>query len=88
MNLHLTFNLSDPQTNQRWQVDGNARELLIGHSRVTLRLEDEAWWINPNSASPALLEALVRAAGSDAESARRLAIAIGEWVGSAPAPRA
>jgi general secretion pathway protein K len=69
------FNLSDPQPNQRWQVDGNARELL---SRVTLRLEDEAWWINPNSASPALLEALLRATGSDPESARCLANAIGE----------
>jgi general secretion pathway protein K len=54
---------------------------------VLLRLEDEASWVNPNSASPALLEAVVRAAGSDAESARHLAIAIGEWVGSAPAPR-
>src|SRR5215468_3967529 len=81
------FNLSDPQPEQRWPVDGNARELPIGHSRVTLRLEDEAWWINPDSASPALLEALLRITGSDPESARRLANAIGEWVGSAPAPR-
>jgi general secretion pathway protein K len=81
------FNQSDPRPNERWPVDGRAREIVIGHSRVTLRLEDEAWWINPNSASPALLEAMMRAAGSDAESARRLAIAVGEWVGSAPAPR-
>jgi general secretion pathway protein K len=83
-----TFNLSDPQPEQRWPVDGNARELVIGNSRVLVRLEDEAWWINPNLASPALLEALLRATGSDAESARRLAGAISEWVGSAPAPRA
>jgi general secretion pathway protein K len=81
------FNLSGPQPEQRWPVDGNSRDLLIGHSRVTLRLEDEAWWINPNSAPPALLEALLRVTGSDPESARRLASAIGEWVGSAPAPR-
>jgi hypothetical protein len=60
---------------------------MIGNSRVLVRLEDEAWWINPNSASPALLEALLRVTGSDPESARRLANAIGEWVGSAPAPR-
>jgi general secretion pathway protein K len=32
-------------------------------------------------------EALLRVSGSDAESARRLANAINEWVGSAPAPR-
>jgi general secretion pathway protein K len=81
------FNQSDPQPDQRWPVDGKSRELTIGNSRVTLRLEDEAWWINPNSASPELLEALLRVTGSDAESARRLASAIGEWVGSAPAPR-
>jgi general secretion pathway protein K len=81
------FNLSDPRPDQRWPVDGNPRELLIGHTQVTLRLEDEAWWINPNSAAPALVEALLRVSGSDAESARRLANAINEWVGSAPAPR-
>ena len=82
------FKLSDPQPDQRWPVDGNTRELVVGSSRVLARLEDEAWWINPNLASPALLEALLRATGSDAESARRLAGAISEWVGSAPAPRA
>jgi general secretion pathway protein K len=81
------FNLSDPRPDQRWPVDGNTRQLLIGHSRVTLRLQDEASWINPNSASPALVEALLRVTGSDPESARRVANAIGEWVGSAPAPR-
>src|SRR5215813_3456758 len=81
------FYLSDPQPQQRWPVDGNTRELVVGNVRVMVRLEDEAWWINPNSASPGLLEALLRATGSDPENARRLANAIGEWVGSAPAPR-
>jgi general secretion pathway protein K len=81
------FNLSNPQPDQRWPVDGNPRELLIGHTQVTLWLKEEAWWINPNSAAPALVEALLRVSGSDAESARRLANAISEWVGSAPAPR-
>jgi general secretion pathway protein K len=81
------FNQSDPRPNERWPVDGHARELEVGHSRVRLRLEDEAWWINPNLARPTLLEALLRVTGSDPESARRLAIAISEWVGSAPAPR-
>ena len=81
------FNLSNPQPDQRWPVDGNARELVIGSSRVLVRLEDEAWWINPNSASSALLETLLRVTGSDPADARRLAIAIGEWVGLAPEPR-
>jgi general secretion pathway protein K len=60
---------------------------IVVLSCALLRVEDEAWWINPNSASPALVEALLRVSGSDAESARRLASAISEWVGSAPAPR-
>lgn len=81
------FNQSDPQPRQRWPIDGSARELVIGNSRVLVRLEDEAWWINPNSASPALIEALLRAIGIDPEGARRLAVAIGEWVGSAPVAR-
>jgi general secretion pathway protein K len=81
------FNLSGPQPEQRWPVDGNARELVIGHSRVLLRLEDEASWINPNSTSPALVEALLRTTGTDPQSARRLAMAISEWVGSVPVAR-
>jgi general secretion pathway protein K len=87
LEVQVIVDQADPQPQQRWQVDGSARELVIGNSRVLVRLEDEAAWINPNSASPALLEALLSATGSDPESARRLAIAIGEWVGSAPAPR-
>src|SRR5215469_1169660 len=81
------FNLTDPQADQRWPIDGASQELVIGESRVVVRLEDEAGWINPNTASPALLEALFRITGSDPENARRLAIAIGEWVGSAAVPR-
>jgi general secretion pathway protein K len=81
------FNLDDPNPAQRWPLDGTVHELTIGNSRVIVRLEDEAGRINPNSASPALLEALLRVTGSDPETARRLVEAIGEWVGSAPAAR-
>jgi general secretion pathway protein K len=81
------FNLLDPNPEQRWPLDGPARELMIGNSRVMVQLQDEAGRINPNSASPELLEALLRATGGDAESARRLAASIGEWVGSAPTAR-
>jgi hypothetical protein len=45
------FNLSDRSPDHRWPIDGTARE-VIGRSRVSLQLEDEAWRINPNSASP------------------------------------
>jgi general secretion pathway protein K len=81
------FNLSDPRPEQRWPVDGTAHEIVIGNSRVVVRLEDEASWINPSSASPLLLEALLRVTGSDPDSAHRVAIAISEWVGSATAAR-
>ena len=81
------FNLSDPRPEERWPVDGTAREIMIGDCRVNLRLEDEAWRINPNLASPALLEALLRVTDSALESARSLAGSISEWVGSAPMPR-
>ncbi len=81
------FNVSNPQPDQRWPVDGSVHELVIGSNRVGVRLEDEGSWINPNTASPELLDALLRASGSDPESARRLALEISEWVGSAPAPR-
>jgi general secretion pathway protein K len=81
------FNQTDPQADQRWPIDGASHELVIGASRVIVRLEDEAEWINPNTASPTLLEALLRVTGSDPENARRLATAIGEWVGSATVTR-
>jgi general secretion pathway protein K len=81
------FNLSDANPERRWPLDGTARELAIGDSRVTVRIEDEAARINPNLASPALLEALLRAAGSDRESALRLVAAIREWIGAPMAVR-
>ena len=81
------FNLSDPQLEQCWLIDGTLRQVAIGNSWVIVRLDDEASWINPSTASPALLEALLRVTGSDPDTARRTATAIGEWVGSAAAAR-
>ena len=81
------FNLLDPNPDQRWPLDGSLHELTIGGSRVLVQLRDESERINPNSAAPQLLEALLRLTGSDAESARRLAASISEWVGSDPAGR-
>lgn len=81
------FNLTGSETDQPWPVDGADHQIIIGETRVVVRLEDEAGWINPNTASPALLEALLRVTGSDPETARRVATAIGEWVGSAPVTR-
>ena len=81
------YNQLDANPDQRWPLNGEAHELTIGNSRVKVQLEDEAGRVNPSAASPALLEALLRVTGSDPESARRLAAAIGGWVGSELAQR-
>ena len=82
------FNLSNPRPEQRWPLDGAPRHLAVGSSRIALRLEDEASRINPNLASPQLLQALLQTLGANARIAQRLAGAIAEWVGSAQEPRA
>jgi general secretion pathway protein K len=79
------FNQMDPNPDQRWPLNGEAHQLAIGNTRVMVELKDEAARINPSTAPAPLLEALLRVTGSDQESARRLALAIGQWVGSTPA---
>src|SRR5215472_12564903 len=77
------FNLSNPRPEQRWPLDGAPRHLAVGSSRIALRLEDEASRINPNLASPQLLQALLQTLGANARIAQRLAGAVAEWVGTA-----
>jgi general secretion pathway protein K len=81
------FNLSNPRPEQRWPLDGAPRPLAVGNSRIALRLEDEASRINPNLASPQLLQALLQTLGANPQIAQRLAGAIAEWVGTAQDPR-
>ena len=81
------FQLSDPAPDHHWTADGSTHELVIGKSRIMLRIEDEAGRINPNLASVALLEGLLRASGSEPQLAAAIAAAIAEWVGSAGTPR-
>ena len=81
------FQLLDPNPETRWQLDGTMHAFAIGDCRITALIEDEAGRVNPNQASPALLEALLRTTGGDAERARQLADAIGEWIGAPPTLR-
>lgn len=81
------FNLSNPQPDRRWVLDGGGHQLRIGDSLITVTVEDEAGRINPNLASEALLEGLLRAGGDDSETTADLAGAITEWVGSAQVRR-
>lgn len=71
------FHLLDPAT--RWAADGAAHALDGPGVRVTLRIENEAGKINPNTAPPELLEALLRQVGVDALKATALANAIVDW---------
>jgi general secretion pathway protein K len=81
------FNLSNPRPEQRWRVGGPTHMLAVGDCRVLVRLEDEAARVNPNLASPALMESLLRVLGSDPGAARHVAEAIADWVGSSPTPK-
>lgn len=76
------FHLCDPQPERRWRLDGRFHELVIGNSHIVLRIENEAGRINPNFTSPAVLEGLLRATGSDPPTAKQVAAAITEWVGT------
>src|SRR5260370_6698607 len=55
------FNLLDPRQEERWPLDGSTHELQLVNSRVTVRLDDEAARVNPNTASPGLLQGLLGA---------------------------
>jgi general secretion pathway protein K len=77
------FNLTNPRPDQRWPLDGAPRQLAVGDSRIELRLEDEASRINPDLASPLLLQALLQTIGANPQIAQHLAGAIAEWVGTA-----
>jgi general secretion pathway protein K len=81
------YNLSGPKPDQHWPIGAMTHQVKIGHSLVTVSLQDEASWINPNSAPSPLIEALLRTIGRDPTSAQSLAVAIAEWVGSASVVR-
>ncbi len=71
--FHL-LNPADP-----WPADGAERSLRVPGGRAVLRMEDEAGKINPNTASPELLRALLRRAGAGGRTADDIAAAIVDW---------
>ena len=75
------FNLLKPP-DQHWVADGEPHIFNIGASKVIVRITDEAGRVNPNLASQQLLEALFLATGNDPDTARQLAIAIDQWIGT------
>jgi general secretion pathway protein K len=73
---------------RRWRPDGRVHLLVHGENRVELRIEDENGKVNPNLASPELLQALLLQLGVDRRGAAALAAAIIDWRSPAHGPGA
>ena len=71
------FHLLD--TPEPWLADGADRVLRVPGGRAVVRIDDEAGKINPNSASPELLQALLRRSDADSRTADSIAAAIVDW---------
>lgn len=72
------FHLLD-SSNRHWRADGSLREIRFPGATVQLRILSEAGKINPNTVQPALLQALLHAAGADQRSAAAIAAHVAEW---------
>lgn len=69
-----------------WSADGTLHGLRIGAERVTVRVMDEDGLVNPNTATKALLVALLRRLGTDPDVATHIAAAMVDWRSPGPAP--
>ncbi len=66
-------------SNRHWAADSMTRVVRVGNIPVAVRVDDEAEKINPNTASAALLQALIAAVGADRGTAANVAASIVEW---------
>ena len=71
------FHLLDPAS--RWMPDGAEHALSIAGGQAVVRIDDEAGKVNPNTAPPELLRALLRRLGADSRTADGIAAAIVDW---------
>jgi general secretion pathway protein K len=73
---------------RRGTPDDGVRTLQLGRAVVAVRVEDEADKVNPNIASPKLLQSLLVQVGADPDTAAAVAASIVEWrMSSASAAR-
>jgi general secretion pathway protein K len=72
------FYLSEPSA-AAWRIDGVPHTIRIGQYALEVRVTDEAAFLNPNTARPELLAALMTALGVDPSRAASLAQAIADW---------
>ena len=66
-------------SSRHWSADGGVQTVQIGRAIVAVRVEDESDKVNPNTASPKLLEALLLQVGADPGTAAAVAASIVEW---------
>ncbi|GAC1347962.1 MAG: hypothetical protein NVSMB18_34640 [Acetobacteraceae bacterium] len=66
-------------TQDRWTADGAWRPVRVTGGRASVRIEDEAGKLNPNTAQPELLQALLTELGADRSVAEQLPQAIVDW---------
>ena len=62
-----------------WPANGQPHDIRVAGTRVTVRIDSEAGRINPNTAQPELMAALLHAAGADTQTARSVATAMVDW---------
>lgn len=72
------FHLLD-SSNRHWPADGTPRQIRVPGAIVELRVTTEAGKVNPNTAQPELLRALLHAVGADERTAAAVAVAIADW---------
>lgn len=72
------FHLFD-RSPQGWRANGASHSLRLGADSADIRVTDEAAKINPNNATPELLQALLQTVGIDAVQASALSTAIVVW---------
>jgi general secretion pathway protein K len=72
--------LLDPEPATAWRADGRLYRFALGEGEVSIQVQDEGGKIDLNYAPAAVLMSLFEAAGTDSETARRLADAVQDYV--------
>jgi general secretion pathway protein K len=84
---HAIYGVLDG-SGRHWSTDAGIQTVQLGRSIVTVRVEDEADKVNPNTASVKLLQALLLQVGADRDTAAAVSASIVEWrmAGSSASP--
>ncbi|MEW9624655.1 general secretion pathway protein GspK [Rhodanobacter geophilus] len=77
--MRAIYSLQDPDAKQRWSGDGRVYPFDFDGAKVQVSMIDEGGKVDLNAATPAVLQALFRAAGLDAAAAGRLAANVADW---------